>query len=214
MRLYIMEMAKSPADGTSRAGAPVPAYLIQTDDGTNVLVDTGFSAEQVATMRAEFGDDTTGSVNLVTDELAKIGVKPEDVRYLIATHLDPDHAGGTDLFPKAEIIVQRAHYDAAKSGEHPRFERARANWDAEGLHYRFVDGDTELLPGIELVESSGHVPGHQSVLVRLPETGPVLLAIDAMTRSLGDTTPETRIVGSFDADADATRQYPQARGPC
>lgn len=36
---------------------------------------------------------------------------------------------------------------------------------------RLVDGDTELLPGLELIETSGHVPGHQSVLVRLPKTG-------------------------------------------
>src|SRR5262249_13343505 len=46
--------------------------------------------------------------------------------------------------------------------------------------YRFVDGDTTLLPGLELIETSGHAPGHQSVLVRLPKTGPVLLAIDAV----------------------------------
>ena len=43
-----------------------------------------------------------------------------------------------------------------------------------------MDGDTELLPGLELIETSGHVPGHQSVLVRLPQTGAVLLTIDAV----------------------------------
>jgi N-acyl homoserine lactone hydrolase len=45
---------------------------------------------------------------------------------------------------------------------------------------RLLDGDTELLPGLELIETSGHVPGHQSVLVRLPKTGAVLLTIDAV----------------------------------
>ena len=45
---------------------------------------------------------------------------------------------------------------------------------------RLVDGDTELLPGLELIETSGHVPGHQSVLVRLPKTGAILLPIDAV----------------------------------
>ena len=43
-----------------------------------------------------------------------------------------------------------------------------------------MDGDTELLPGLTLIETSGHTSGHQSVLVRLPETDPVLLAIDAV----------------------------------
>jgi N-acyl homoserine lactone hydrolase len=56
----------------------------------------------------------------------------------------------------------------------------RHHWDQPALRYRLVDGDTELLPGLTVLATSGHVPGHQSVLVRLPETGPVLLAIDAV----------------------------------
>ena len=43
-----------------------------------------------------------------------------------------------------------------------------------------IDGNPELLPGLTLLETGGHTPGHQSVLVRLPQTGPVLLAIDAV----------------------------------
>ena len=52
---------------------------------------------------------------------------------------------------------------------------------------RLMDGDTELLPGLELIETSGHVPGHQSVLVRLPKTGTVLLPIDAVPFGAGFT---------------------------
>jgi N-acyl homoserine lactone hydrolase len=52
---------------------------------------------------------------------------------------------------------------------------------------RLVDGDTELLPGLALIETSGHVPGHQSVLVRLPKTGAVLLTIDAVPFGEGFT---------------------------
>jgi N-acyl homoserine lactone hydrolase len=68
----------------------------------------------------------------------------------------------------------------ARSG-YPRFASARPMWDHPDLRYRLVEGDTELLPGIELIETHGHVRGHQSVLVRLPRTGPVLLTIDAVT---------------------------------
>ena len=53
-----------------------------------------------------------------------------------------------------------------------------------------VDGDTELLPGLELIETSGHVPGHQSVLVRLPKTGAILLTIDAVPFGEGFTRDE------------------------
>ena len=68
---------------------------------------------------------------------------------------------------------------------------------------RLVDGDTELLPGLELIETSGHVPGHQSVLVRLPKTGAVLLTIDAVSFSAGFTR-DKQDDGS-DPDAEAIR---------
>ena len=68
---------------------------------------------------------------------------------------------------------------------------------------RLVDGDTELLPGLALIETSGHVPGHQSVLVRLPKTGAVLLAIDAVSFAEGFTR-DTQDDGS-DRDAAAIR---------
>lgn len=68
---------------------------------------------------------------------------------------------------------------------------------------RLVDGDTELLPGLELIETSGHVPGHQSVLVRLPKTGPILLTIDAVPFAKGFTR-DVQDDGS-DPDAKATR---------
>jgi N-acyl homoserine lactone hydrolase len=102
-----------------------------------------------------------------------------DIDILICTHFDVDHAGYHDSFPNAELIVQREHYELARNG-HPRFALARAHWDHPALRYRLVDGDTELLPGVNLLETSGHAPGHQSVLIRLPQTGPVLLAIDAV----------------------------------
>jgi len=72
-----------------------------------------------------------------------------------------------------------------------------------GKYYRPVDGDTELLPGLTLIETSGHVPGHQSVLVRLPHTGPVLLAIDAVNAAaqfVSDPQP-----GPFDVDAERVK---------
>ena len=64
---------------------------------------------------------------------------------------------------------------------------------------RLVDGDTELLPGLELIETSGHVVGHQSVLLRLPKTGPVLLTVDAVPFAAGFT----RDAPNDDSDPDA-----------
>jgi N-acyl homoserine lactone hydrolase len=96
------------------------------------------------------------------------------------------------LFSRAELLVQRSHYEAARAG-HPRSQVVREHWDAPWLRYRLVDGDTVLLPGIELLETSGHVLGHQSLLARLPKTGPVLLTIDAVPTA-SQLDPETRVV--------------------
>ena len=111
--------------------------------------------------------------------MAALGILPDDITTVICTHFDVDHAGYHDAFTKAEFIVQREHYELARSG-HPRYAAARAHWDHPALSYRLIDGDTEILPGLTLLETSGHAPGHQSVLVRLPNSGPVLLAIDAV----------------------------------
>jgi N-acyl homoserine lactone hydrolase len=200
MRLYLLQLAL-----TGDQGQPVPGYLIQTDDGTNVVIDTGYAPEFVAMARQPgFVGMAIHDVVPATDHLAALGVAPEDVRYLIATHFDPDHAGEHDAFPNAEIVVQRAHYAAAKEGTDRRYAMTRSHWDAPGLRYRLIDGDLNLLPGIDLIETSGHVPGHQSVLVRLKETGPVLLTIDAINHA-GQRDPETRTVAGYDLDEPSTR---------
>ena len=198
MRLYLFLYGVHSANGN-----PFPGYLIQTDDGTNVLVDTGFGKEMIGAykQRTEPGPKID-EADYVVNQLAALGLTPKDIRYLIATHLDGDHAGGHDAFPNAEIVIQKEHLEAAK--DHPRYQAHRAHWDAPGLHYRTVEGDTELLPGIELIETTGHNPGHQSVLVRLPETGPVLLAIDAIPR-MNQRDPEARAIGPADMDEAKTR---------
>ena len=195
-----MQVGMNPATGN-----PYPSYLIQTDDRSNILVDTGFGPEMVEVSRRPGHEGAQVTENdLVVNQLARLGVRPEHIHYLIATHFDRDHAGCLATFPGAEIVVQRRHYEAAKAG-HPRFAGTRDQWGDPRLRYRLINGDTELLRGVELIETSGHVPGHQSVLVRLPKTGPVLLAIDAMARALGDHTPENRPMGPFDIDEAGTR---------
>jgi N-acyl homoserine lactone hydrolase len=153
----------------------LPCYLIQTQSGRHILIDTGYPADVVPPQGMPV---LRGRTNVI-EELAKLGFEPKDIDTVICTHFDVDHAGYHDAFTHAGLIVQREHYDVARGGN-PRFAKARNHWDHPGLRYRLIDGDTELLPGLLLLETSGHVPGHQSVLVRLPQTGAVLLAIDAV----------------------------------
>ena len=175
-RLYLMQLSTSTIP---TAGQPLAAssgcYLIQMSDGKNILVDSGLPADYTPPP----GMPPAEQEKNVLEHLSDLGLRPDEIDMLICTHFDVDHAGYHDAFPQAECIVQRAHYELARGG-HPRYAAARAHWDHPALRYRLIDGDLELFPGLWLIETSGHAPGHQSVLVRLPQTGPVLLAIDAV----------------------------------
>jgi N-acyl homoserine lactone hydrolase len=193
-RLYLMRVA------TMFRGpfvAPIPCYLIQTGEGKNILIDSGLPlnfqppAELAAQFKIEFGKS-------VFEQLASIGVQPADIDILISTHYDVDHAGNNAAFPNARIVAQRLQHETASSG-HPRFALVQSQWEQPVSRYQLLDGDTELLPGLELIETSGHVPGHQSVLVHLPNTGPVLLAIDAV--AVQEFFTPDRPSGPMDLDA-------------
>jgi N-acyl homoserine lactone hydrolase len=179
-RLYLMQVAALPMPESAWL-IPVPCYLVQMSDGTNILIDTGFP--EVLPPRPGLVSEKN-----VVEQLALLDLQPDDIDMLICTHFDLDHAGHHSTFTNAELIVQREHYELARSG-YPRLAPARPMWDHPALRYRLVDGDTALLPGIELIETNGHVRGHQSVLVRLPQTGPVLLSIDAVMAQ-SDFTPD------------------------
>jgi N-acyl homoserine lactone hydrolase len=206
MKLFLLRLGSlQPPD--MPLAIPVPGYVVQTDDGTNILIDTGFPRSFIDNPPPPFPPRNlqieVRPEDYVINRLATIGLYPRDIQFLICTHFDPDHAGNHELFTNSELIVQRRHYEAAKAG-HARSGRSREHWDAPGLRYRLIDGDTTLLPGVELIESSGHVLGHQSVLVRLPKTGPVLLAIDAISAaSMLDA--DTRAISPMDEDEQATR---------
>src|ERR671937_840040 len=190
-RLYLMQVGSMP-----EYQIPIVCYLVQTGDGKNILIESGLPVI-IPEGESEFenGQD-------VIEQLASIGLKPDDIDTVISTHYDGDHAGRHAAFTKAQYVVQRVHHlDAASN---PRYAAIRPQWDQPMERIRLVDGDTELLPGIELIETSGHVPGHQSVLVRLPETGPVLLAIDAVAQAAA-FDPEQRKLGPFDMDEASVR---------
>jgi N-acyl homoserine lactone hydrolase len=173
-RLYLMQVGVMP-----EYEIPIVCYLVQTGDGKHILIDSGLP-EIMPEGETEFenGQD-------IIEQLARIGLTPDDIDTVISTHYDIDHAGRHAAFTKAQYVVQRVHHlDAASN---PRFAANRRQWDQPMARIRLVDGDTELLPGLALIETSGHVPGHQSVLVRLPKTGAILLTIDAVPFGAGFT---------------------------
>jgi N-acyl homoserine lactone hydrolase len=190
MRLAVLDFgslelaltALIPGEGGGRwLTIGVPGYLIQTDDGMTILVDSGlpheYHADPVAAARADGYDGWLRAVsanaeNMPAGQLAKLGLRAVDVTHMVVTHTHFDHAGGLADFPDATLVVQRAER------ERPPLYKGFA-WP-EGARYQVVEGDVELAPGVRLLHTPGHTPGHCSLLLELPRTGPVLLAIDAL----------------------------------
>jgi N-acyl homoserine lactone hydrolase len=86
---------------------------------------------------------------------------PRDVVCVINTHLHFDHCGGNRLFAGTPIYVQRLEREAARAEGY-----TIAQWvDFEGANYVELEGEQEVLPGLHVLPTPGHTPGHQSVLV-------------------------------------------------
>jgi N-acyl homoserine lactone hydrolase len=86
---------------------------------------------------------------------------PRDVACVINTHLHFDHCGGNRLFAGTPIYVQRLEREAARAVDYTIPE-----WvEFEGAQYVELEGEAEVLPGVRVIPTPGHTPGHQSVLV-------------------------------------------------
>jgi len=139
-----------------RAGnaCPVFAYLIHHPAGA-VLVDTGVGHghDEIERLYAPVHHSLDAALEVY-------GVARSDVVMVINSHLHFDHCGNNWLFPAAALIAQRAEYELAQD---PGY--TIAEWvDAPGAQWTLVDGETEILPGILLLPTPGHSPGHQSVV--------------------------------------------------
>jgi glyoxylase-like metal-dependent hydrolase (beta-lactamase superfamily II) len=127
-----------------------------------ILVDTGY------------GDQThEGRTGHLLAELARARVAPDDVTMVVNSHAHGDHAGrntlgddGSPAFPRARYFLARADWEHFKgpSGEVHRFGRNFGGLAARGVLTLF-DGALQLAPGVALLPTPGHTPGHTSVQV-------------------------------------------------
>ncbi|MGH2428547.1 MAG: N-acyl homoserine lactonase family protein [Candidatus Limnocylindria bacterium] len=144
----------------------VNAWLVRHPEAT-ILVDTGI-ADNLPEADVE-------ELKFVRTPIAKalggLGVSPDQVELVINCHLHADHAGGNVHVPDARILVQPAELVAARGPDYSIPEAL----DLDGGRYDERDGEHEPLPGIRVVPTPGHSPGHQSVAIET-DAGRLLLA--------------------------------------
>jgi N-acyl homoserine lactone hydrolase len=112
--------------------------------------------------------------------LAANGIQPEDIRMIANCHFHSDHSGGNFEFPGVPIFVQRA--ELARLRATPDYTHAPSVADFPGAALEEIDGEAAPLPGVRIVPTPGHSPGHQSLVVETKE-GRVILGGQAFNCS-------------------------------
>ena len=147
-----------------RIWLPIWSFLVQ-DENLNILVDTGL--EDFVTP-ANFTDETGLAEPLLMEKaLDRHGLIPQDIDIVINTHLHDDHCGSNSLFTTADFYIQRKELEACKA-PHPLDYRYEPDF-IEGLNLKSVDGDKQVVPGVDLFFTPGHTPGGQTVRISTAE---------------------------------------------
>jgi N-acyl homoserine lactone hydrolase len=186
---------------------PIPAYLIE-HAGSIVVFDAGLPPELCDVgsplskeLAPYFGCDLPPGTNLA-ERLRSCDVEPSDVDMVVVSHMHFDHVGGSSLVPEAELVVQRAEWEAAVADE--AREQYVTVLDDERPR-RLVEGEWDIFgDGRAVVTSTvGHTAGHQSLRLITDDGRELILCGDAcyLRRSL-----ETRTLppSMFDAAAQLT----------
>lgn len=159
---------------------PIHAYVVEHPDGL-IVIDTGLHAGVVIprVIRWLLDLPTIEPSEEVGPQMRAAGLRPEDVRWVIPTHLHLDHAGGLHHFPDAEILVHRAEWEKSGFDRRTDYRHLWPQWldptlyDLDPEPYHGFGEHKELAPDIRLLPIPGHSPGQ--VAVALQTDGPTLL---------------------------------------
>jgi glyoxylase-like metal-dependent hydrolase (beta-lactamase superfamily II) len=166
------------ADERNRIPLAMRCLLIEAP-GALVLVDTGAGNKEDAKFKDIYGLENAGEPTRLEDAIRAAGFTPADVDIVLPTHLHFDHAGGctrrdatgriAPSFPSARYVLQRRELEFARSNN----ERIRASYLSHNFEpvveaglFDPIDGPAEVTAAVSVLPTPGHIPFHQSVLVR------------------------------------------------
>jgi N-acyl homoserine lactone hydrolase len=208
-KLYILNCGEGVAGDISRWSPGLnegksmnfvdSCYLIKHAQGW-FLWDTGV-ADTVAAMPDGLAPADPKAVlwrrpKTLAGELDRLGVKPADIRGMAVSHTHPDHVGNVEMFPTTMLYVQKAEYEWPGANNAPRFKAEHPVTKLEGDRDIFGDGSVTIL------STPGHTPGHQSLLVKLPKSGAIVLSGDAVHFT---SNWEIRAVPSMNSNKEQTQ---------
>ncbi len=149
---------KTPYYGIKYMAALKPLLVITDDE--NIVVDTGIAAlpESLAKhVRYTKKRD-------ITESLSDFGLVPDDITIVVNTHLHMDHCGNNRLFRNARQYVQRTEMEYARNPD----RWMRGGYVKEFFQksqFELMEGDGSITSGLRVIETPGHTPGHQSVII-------------------------------------------------
>ena len=222
-RMYVIECGENHVKDLSRwtpganAGkAHVFAnhcYLIKHAKGW-MLWDSG-NADRIAALPNGMSAPVLGGITAymrkpLVESLREIGIEPADIRYFAMSHSHGDHAGNANLFGSSLLLMQGVEYAAVFGPEPQKYNFVAANFEKlRSAQVEKLNGDYDVFgDGSVLIKATpGHTPGHQSLLVRLPKRGPVLLTGDLVHLVY---SWENNVVPAFNYDQAASRRSIEA----
>lgn len=185
-RLFVLDFGLFKVHANGRV-IGICGFLIETDAGERILIDTGFPAKYARDTAAASQEDNLGAFgevlhltqdNLAPAQLAKSGVAPDAIDLLVMTHTHIDHVGGLAEYPEAPILIAKAERDLPK----PLYWGGAQPMEWPERDYMLVTEDFDLGPNLRILLVPGHAPGQLALLLDLPESGPMLLVSDAISR--------------------------------
>jgi len=175
---------------------PIGFFVIKHPKG-NVIFDTGNNDKVIADLGywghlSEIFEPKMTAEHAMDAQLAKIGLTTDDIHYVVVSHMHLDHGGNVGKFPNSTIVIQNDELSFAMFPDEP-FAAAYIPADVAVLRSAVgvskpgamnmlrLDGDLDLFGDGSVVihRSPGHTKGTQMLMVRLPNTGPVILTSDA-----------------------------------
>ena len=165
----------NPPDPRNRISLALRTVLLKTQKEL-VLIDTGIGDKFQDKFKDIYRVDKTYTIE---NSLKAVGVKPEEINIVVNTHLHFDHCGGNtrindrgEVVPKFPNALYYIQADEWKFGLDPDV-RSKASYLKENYapleksgNLKLINGDTEIIKGIEVIKTAGHTPGHQIVLIK------------------------------------------------